>query len=400
MSVDIRTVRGPDETGQALKVFFRAMVGLPPLPGLDPVELTEAGRYLGAFDDGVLVGGADSYTSWLTVPGGARVPHGAVTHVGVLPTHTRRGVLSALMRRQLRELHERGEIVASLRASEAVIYERFGYGVASSAQTLAVSARGARLRPGVAAGGPVTLVDPAAAPKLLAGIYGAAAWTGAIHRPDGWWYLHGLRDSGGPAPYVVVHGEPGDEDGYVVYRPRDTGRWFGGSDREVVVEDFVAHTAGAYAGLVRHLLSLDLVDVVTFASAPLDDPLPTLVTDQRAVEPGRVRDETWLRLVDVPAALRARAYREAAPVTIEVGDDLLPHNAGRYVVGPAGVHRADGAEPDLVVGVAALAAAYLGGTRWWQLARGGRAVERTAGAIDRADELFATPALPYAGTVF
>jgi hypothetical protein len=82
-----------------------------------------------------------------------------VTHVGVSPTHTRRGVATALMARQIRDLQSRGEIVATLRASGARIYGHWGFGVASQLATFDLTKTGARLRPGVVASGPARLVD-------------------------------------------------------------------------------------------------------------------------------------------------------------------------------------------------------------------------------------------------
>ena len=95
MSIEIRILRGSDEINAGFNVFLRAMVGLP-RHDVDATEITKEGRYLGAFDGDTVVGSADSYTSWLTVPGGRRVPHAAVTHVGVLPTHTRRRIVTAI----------------------------------------------------------------------------------------------------------------------------------------------------------------------------------------------------------------------------------------------------------------------------------------------------------------
>lgn len=138
---DIRFLQSRAERERAFTVFWRAMVGLPALGTFAADELLELGRYLGAFAQGELIGGADSYTSWLTVPGGSRVPHAAVTHIGVLPTHTRRGILTALVTRQLTDIAGRGEVVASLRASEAVIYRRFGYGIATSSATYRIQRR-------------------------------------------------------------------------------------------------------------------------------------------------------------------------------------------------------------------------------------------------------------------
>ncbi|GAB2842996.1 GNAT family N-acetyltransferase [Actinocorallia aurea] len=396
MTIEIRALDGQAEVDAGLRVFLRAMVGLP-FHGVDTTGITEPGRYLGAFDGAEVVGGADSYGGWLVVPGGARVPHAAVTHIGVLPTHRRRGIVSALVARQLAEAAGRGEVVATLRASEAVIYERFGYGVASSAQSARVTLAKARLRPEVPGGGAVRLADDAP-DAVLAEITEQAAWTGAIHRAEGWWTL-GRRLRGGVQHYTAVHSTAGVDDGYAVYHPADTGGWFGGADRTVQVTDFVALSESARAGLWRHLLTLDLVDTVAFDALALDDLLPLAVTDRRSVALGGARDETWLRLIDVEAALRAREFGDAAPVVVGVRDPLLPANDGAYEIGPKGVARTL-APPDLTAGVEALAAAYLGGTRWRHLAATGRAEVRDPDAPRRADALFATDALPFSGTVF
>ena len=91
----------------------------------------EVERMHAAWDDGRVVGGAGAFTYDLSVPGGATVPSAGVTVVGVLPTHRRRGILSAMMRAQLDDVRARGESVAWLWASEAPIYTRYGYGLAS-----------------------------------------------------------------------------------------------------------------------------------------------------------------------------------------------------------------------------------------------------------------------------
>lgn len=266
---DIRFLQSRAEHERAFTVFWRAVVGLPALGAVAADELLELGRYLGAFVQGELIGGADSYTSWLTVPGGSRVPHAAVTHIGVLPTHTRRGILTALVTRQLTDIAGRGEIVASLRASEAVIYRRFGYGIATSSATYRIQRRrAAPLRP--IDTGAIALLDAAASPEGLAAIYERAAWTGSVARPPQWWRLHELFDAADPVkPYVVTH-----PDGYVRYRPQDTAEWFSSSARTISVDDLVAHSDEAYRALVGHLLDLDLVDVIELGPRPIDDPLP------------------------------------------------------------------------------------------------------------------------------
>src|SRR3954452_7035067 len=110
-------VFGDDPTGP----FFDAV---PPVAELD--------RSLGLFDGERVAATSGIYSLEMTVPGGGAVPTAGITWVTVSPTHRRRGVLTAIMRRQLEETHaaER-EPVAALWAAESSIYGRFGYAPAS-----------------------------------------------------------------------------------------------------------------------------------------------------------------------------------------------------------------------------------------------------------------------------
>ncbi|WP_307728233.1 GNAT family N-acetyltransferase [Candidatus Mycobacterium methanotrophicum] len=122
VATEIRVLDGGEDLTAAANVFRAAMVGLPPLLNLAPgqiIKLLEPGRTVGAFVEGQLVGTADAVTSGLTLPGGAVVGHAAVTHIGVLPSFTRRGIATDLIRHQLRDIAARDEVVATLRASEA-----------------------------------------------------------------------------------------------------------------------------------------------------------------------------------------------------------------------------------------------------------------------------------------
>ncbi|AFJ33136.1 GNAT family N-acetyltransferase [Mycobacterium sp. MOTT36Y] len=405
MATEIRVLDSEDDLIAAANVFRTAMVGFPPLTGLAPGQITtllEPGRTVGAFADGRLVGTADALTSRLTLPGPAIVGHAAVTHIGVLPSFTRRGIATALIRHQLRDFAARGEVVATLRASEATIYGRYGYGVASSSQSVEVHTARAGLRRGVGTGGRVRLLDTAQAWELLPRIYAEnrPARPGTIDRPQSWWQGVRLRAESDPgAAYVAVHGEPGSESGFVRYRPIDTERWFVSDQRTIVVEDFFAPTAEAYLGLLRFLLGLDLVDRVLFWMLPLDDPLPWLVADRRAVRVTAVHDETWLRIIDVAAALSARSYGGDGAVTIAVNDPAMPANSARFAIAADGVTVTD-RQPDVTVDVEGLGAVLLGGTTWRDLAVAGLARADDPEALTAADRLFAVPEAPHAGFYF
>jgi predicted acetyltransferase len=405
MITEIRVLDGEDDLLAAANVFRAAMVGIPPLSNLQPGQITrllEPGRTVGAFVGGQLVGTADAATSGLTLPGGAIVGHAAVSHIGVLPSFTRKGIATELMEHQLRDIAARGEVAATLRASEATIYERYGYGVASSSQSVEVQTARAALRPDVGAGGPVRLLDAAEAwdvlPRICAG--NRPSRPGTIGRPEVWWQGLRLRTESFSGPsYVAVYGEPGSESGFARYRPIDTEAWFASEQRTIVVEDFFAPTTDAYLGLLRFLLGLDLIDRVVFWMLPVDDPLPWLLLDRRAVRVTRVYDETWLRVVDAQKALAARRYVGDGAVTVAVNDPLLPNNSATFTIAGDGAEPTE-RRPQLRVGIAGLGAVLLGGTTWRSLAVAGLARADDPAALVVADRLFTVRDAPHAGFFF
>src|SRR6266702_4060660 len=91
----------------------------------------EPERTLVAFDGDRMVGTTLAFSFGLTVPGGEVVGAAGISGVSVLPTHRRRGILSALMRRQIADIAAGGEPLAALNASESAIYGRYGYGSAA-----------------------------------------------------------------------------------------------------------------------------------------------------------------------------------------------------------------------------------------------------------------------------
>ena len=131
MGLELRTVRDEEMGG-----FLRAVstgFGMAS-PGEDdeyPVHLLPAERCLAVHDDDAVVATAGAFPFRLTVPGGAQVGVAAVTVVTVQPTHRRQGLLRQMMDEQLDDVARRGEPLAALTASEASIYERFGYGIAT-----------------------------------------------------------------------------------------------------------------------------------------------------------------------------------------------------------------------------------------------------------------------------
>src|SRR4051812_41561166 len=169
-----------------------------------PLDRMHAG-----FEDGQIVGGAGAFPYDFSVPGGS-LPCAGVTVVGVYPTHRRRGVLRAMMQAQLGDVHERGEPIAALWASEETIYGRFGYGVASWAGDIELPRTyGAFARP-LDRRGPVRFVTREEAFELFPPVYEALRRErpGMPSRSESWWKNRKLRMpeefASNPKRFVVV----------------------------------------------------------------------------------------------------------------------------------------------------------------------------------------------------
>jgi predicted acetyltransferase len=407
MDLTFRTI-DEDEFPAFLAANEAAFSAVPTAEDLERERsLNEPDRSFAAFDGERIVGTAGAFTMPMTVPGG-ELEIGYVTAVGVVPTHRRRGIATALMRRQLDQAHERGELVDVLHASEGGIYGRYGYGLGALGLAIDVdSARSAFVR-GYEPSGTIRIVDRDDAVKDLLAVNERTR----LERPgmvalDEGRLRYALHDHGPdrelPLLFALHEGDAG-VDGHVIYRV--THEWPGSiPDSVLVVRDLQAATPGAYADLWRFVFDIDLTEHVRASNRPSDEPLLHRVRDPRRLR-ATLRDALWVRLVDVPGALAARRYAAAGRVVLEVRDGFCPWNDGRFLVeadgeapGEANVTRT-AMEPDLVGTASDLGAAYLGGTSLRQLHRAGRVEERTPGALATADAMFAWDPAPWCPYVF
>ncbi|SEO31972.1 GNAT family N-acetyltransferase [Actinacidiphila rubida] len=350
-------------------------------------------------DDGRIVATAGAYTFELTMPGGALVPVAGVTAVGVLPSHRRRGLLTALMHRQLDDVVARGECMAVLLSSESVIYRRFGYGPATFAQRLTLPRHRARLS-GPAPTGSVSVLQRAECGDELASVYDAYRRTqpGALSRPAGSW-----RTGAGQPPVALTkrlialhHDEEGVADGYASYVVGAVDPVTGG--RTLSVDELVAANRDAYVALFHFLTGHDLVSEVALKSLPRQSWLRWLLEDHRAAALTRDTDWLWVRVLDVPRALASRTYPVDGRLVLEVADTVRTEVAGRYaltVEGGTAVCERTGDEPDLRMDVSDLGSVLLGGTPPSTLAEAGRVGARDPRALALADAVFRSERTPH-----
>ena len=367
----------------------------------------EPGRSIGATEGDDLVGIATAYSFDLTVPGAA-VPAAGISWVGVLPTHRRRGVLSALMDHQLGALHDAGrEPIAVLWASEPPIYGRYGYGLASRFWGVTVGRSATALDPAAPADPDLTLrLVPADDWKRTAGVYDTltARRPGMFARNERWWKravmdLPDTRDGRSELRCVIVEDRAGVR-GYARYATKQSfGDDFG--QGKVSVREVMALDPAALATLYRYLFDLDLMGSTEIWNVPVDDPLLHWLQDPRRAKPG-VGDALYVRLVDLAGALSARTYATDVDLVLDVTDARCPWNAGRWRLtggtGGATCTRSDDTA-DLALDVRELGAAYLGGTSLTELAGAGR-VGGDPAALQAATTAFTHSPAPWCPVVF
>lgn len=391
-------------TDQDLDVFVAtihaafAWLPEPPAEGRGPWwAALEMDRNLLAIADGRAVGTAGAYSFELTLPGEIVVPVAGVSFVGVLGSHRRQGILSAMMRHQLADVRSRGEFLAVLLASEAPIYGRFGYGPATYTQRLTVPRDEAAFAPrraaDAAATGSIEVLHRADCGDILEEVYDRYRRTqpGALARPHRWWEKGAGKPPVAVAPrYVAVHrSADGVPDGYASYSM--------GEGRTLTVDETVAVGDAGFTALARYALSHDLVNKVVFKHFPVDHPLRWQLADFRAAEPSDHIDWLWVRLLDIPRALAARGWFADGEIVLDVDDPFLGEH-GRYLVtvrdGKAECVPTE-REPDLSLDVRDLGSVYLGGTVPSTLVRAGHVRAHHCGAAALADALFRTERSPH-----
>ncbi|HZG02156.1 MAG TPA: GNAT family N-acetyltransferase [Streptomyces sp.] len=366
-------------------------------------------RTLGAFDRGRCVATFRTLPQRLTVPGGAAVASCAVTNVTVSPTHRRRGLLTRMMTDALAAGKERGEVCSTLDSAEYPIYGRYGYGPAAWFTSWRVNADRAGLDPRWSgpeeAGARIDFADGAEMRTEGAALHERVRALpdrqGMINRTERWWKLHTgaltWPGSGWKQPFHVLYRDAaGQVQGLATYTADD--HWEGKAPYvNLHVRDLIAATPAAERALWHYLLSVDWVSTVHTGRRAPDDLLPQLLPDARAARTDTHADFLWLRPLDVPALLRARAYPVSGALVLDLHDPV-GLAGGRFLLEatPEGAACAPTTRSaDLSMDVGALGSLYLGEASASRLRALGRLAEERPGAAALADVLLRTARRPW-----
>jgi len=344
--------------------------------------VTRAGRQARVVRDGdEVVAGlvVHEFAQWY---GGRGIPMGGIAAVGVAPHVRARGVARFLMSETIRELRERGFPISTLYASTQHLYRAAGYEQAGSFFRYEAPTRSApRFETDLEA----RPFDPADADLMKSIVARAVKPHGWVDRDDLQWgslaepwedrifaYVVGPREA--PEGYVYLIQSKG-EDGFVVH-----------------AKDFVALTRAARERLWTLISDHRSLGRTCRFDGGATEPNLLLFPEQEY----RVHEmDRWmLRITDVPAALAMRGYpaHVCSEIHLEVEDDVLPENHGRFVLrisgGEASVE--PGGEGRLELHVRTLAPLFAGLHSASTLEALGR-LAADAATIGMADEAFAGP---------
>jgi predicted acetyltransferase len=406
MSLEIRAIRPEEFEAYSLAISAAFSAPMSAAEIAEDLKVAEHDRQFAAFDGDEIVGGASAVTFRMTVPGGHTVATGGVPRVGVIPTHRRRGVNTALFRAQLADMRARGEPLSALHVSEAGIYSGFGYGQASLLGELSVETSRSRFVIDHQPTGRIRLLPRDQALPLMRPVYDAVVRmrAGMIELNDAWfsWRFGESESDRAEQPlFFAVHDTDGVPDAYAIYKVKHD--WPSDIPRSrLMIGELMATTPEATADMWRFVFDIDLIHTVETGHLPSDDPLLWLVAEPRRLH-FKLSDGVWIRLVDVPAALTARDYAEDGRVVLDVSDAFCPWNEGRYELEVSGGEArcvTTDKTADVACRVNEVASAYLGGASFAQLALAGRVKEASEGGLARADALFRSEPAPWCSLPF
>ena len=376
-------------------------------PGKDPEPApVSAEQTLCAFDGEQMVATSGAFDFRVQMNGRPMAMDG-VTLVTCDPGYRRRGLVRQLMEGLLQRSREREVPLAALWASMGAIYQRFGYGLATTHVNYEIPLRFIQFQFGEAPLGEVRRLSNEDAMPHLQSVYGGYLdrANGMLARGEQFWSLMLKGSPGSPVWIAVYFDERGEPRGYCLYRTRFDVELFPESPQIMDVFDFVWLDMDAYRGLWRYLGGHDLVDRIRFDYVAEDDPAPNLFLEPRRLR-RKTMDGIWMRVVDAQAALTGRGYDLTDELVVEITeDDLCPWNNGCYrliaEVEGASVEKLTGsARTDLAVRPEGLASLLSGHTRPSDLARMGRAAIPDEAVTARLDALFATRRRPHCPNMF
>ena len=296
---------------------------------------------------------------------GNAVSLAGISTVGTRPEYRRQGLVRKIMTQAFADQYERGQCLAGLWASQAAIYQRYGFAASGGLREYRVDTADIRLHPNFEVL-PISRFEGTEVLDAVREVYKRfiAQRTGYLHRGKSLWLnnVFSPPSEDGPA-YVALAGSLEAPTGYLIYTLRAGRVAHRARAQEICIRDFAWLDLPSYGSLWHYLARHDLVGRVVWSRAPLDDPAADVFVEPRLLH-SQDLEGSWWRVVDVKTALGQRGYDvEGSLVLAITEDELAPWNNGRWRldVGSDGAEvQATDAPADIELSVRALSSLYSG----------------------------------------
>jgi predicted acetyltransferase len=305
-----------------------------------------------------------------------------IAAVGIAPQYRGSGAAIALMQHTLQDLHANGTALSALYPAAQQLYRKAGYEQGGSFCTWEISAKAIQVK---ARSLPI---QPVHAPT--ADVFQALSQqqfqtnNGNLDRHPAIWEEI-LKPDAPEVIYAYLFGEANQPEGYVLFSQKQIN-----NRAALVVLDWAVLTPSAGYSFWKFLANhRSQIELVRWRSSIIDS--LTLLLPEQSAKLHEV-DRWLLRIVNVASALEKRGYPPTAEAELhlEIQDDLLPDNSGKFILsvanGQGTVSR--GGKGELRLDIRGLAPLYTGLFSPHQLQSLGQ-LEATEEAIATATQLFA-----------
>ncbi|MEM7078571.1 MAG: GNAT family N-acetyltransferase [Pseudomonadota bacterium] len=350
--------------------------------------------------------GATMATSFAAFPftmraNGAGMAMAGISAVGTRPEYRRQGLLRKIMTQALADERDRGQSLACLWASQAAIYQRYGFAMMGANRHYQVDTVDIAFTDGDEGAHQVRRLTVAEGLDHAKAVYRnfIAPRFGYLHRSSVLWRTNVVEETDETGPIYLALAFDGDTpNGYIAYSLRAVGLTHRARSQEIVIKDFAWLNIDAYRSLWTYIGRHDLVGRVRWENAPMDDPAPELFMEPRMLH-CEDREGSWMRMVDVGSALAQRGYGGASgQIRIGIVDDGLAlwNNATWALAIDNGQARceATSASAEVEISIKGMSSLF-SGMRTPAALRQMGALTASDGDVAHLAQLFAVPGMPH-----
>ncbi len=330
--------------------------------------LADPKRALALADNDKIIGTANSFSEYISLPTNKSSKVAAVSYVSVQPTHRRQGILSEMMKLQLNQIYSQyKEPLAILWPSETAIYGRFGY-APTREKHYKISKHNAQFISG--------LNDCPLETKILNKKEAINSYleinNNLMNKRPGVmkltkkWAERRIEDlsskylSPGRSYFVGIY----DADkivGFVTYSIEGNNE-YGNMPTSLNIWDIIYLNDKAAINIWNYCLNIDLVDEIYAKGVPEDDVLESLLISPGSLH-ARVTTGFWIRIVDVIKALENRSYNEKGKLIFKLSDSIINQNNNTFLLDTKNQNstcKISTESPDIEITINGMSEIYLG----------------------------------------